>query len=282
MILEYHRPQTLQAALELLERPTPRTIPLGGGSVVTRLAGEPVAVVDLQLLGLDQIEQQGSAWALGAALHLQQLVEHPALPFAGRDTPGVRRNGEALPEALKEAICLDETLNSRNMATLAGAIVSNDGTSALLTVLLALDARLVWLPSTVRDTPLARRSGEALPDGVNISLGDYLPLRSTTRFGSLITQIQFPISARVHFAAVGRSPKDRPVVAAAVARWPSGRTRVVLGGDAPAPVLAMDGTEAGDIEILAQNACTTLSTHFASRDYLYETAKTLIQRLLQK
>jgi CO/xanthine dehydrogenase FAD-binding subunit len=248
MILEYHRPQTLPAALELLARQSPRTIPLGGGALVTHLVDEPVAVVDLQLLELDQINQEGSAWVLGATTHLEQIVQH----------------GD-MPEALKRAICLDLTLNSRNMATLAGAIVTGDGTAALLTVLMALDAHLVWQP-----------------EGKEVSLGDYLPLRFLSRTGTLITQIRFLSSAKVHFMAVGRSPKDRPMIAAAVARWPSGRTRVVVGGDAPAPVVAMDGTEAGDIEILAQNACSSLSTRFASRDYLSETAKTLIQRLLRE
>lgn len=247
MILEYHRPQTLEKALELLARPTPPTAPLGGGTVLSHSTGEPVAVVDLQSLGLDTIEPQGSAWVIGAGARLEQLVQQPGLP-----------------EALKQAICLDATLNMRNMATLAGSMVTGSGTSALLAVLLALDARLTWQP-----------------EGKDSAIGDYLSLRTAPTLGRLITQVQFSATAQVHFAAVGRSPKDLPIVSCAVARWPSGRTRVVIGGDAPAPVLAMDGTEAGDFAILAQNASGVLSTRFASREYLIDAAKTLIQRLFQ-
>ncbi len=248
MILEYHRPQTLPAALELLNRSVPKTVPLGGGTVLSHSQGEPVAVVDLQGLGLDQIEAQGSSWIIGAATRLEQLVQR-----------------DGLPDPLKQAICLDLTLHMRNMATLAGTIVTGDGASALLAMLLALDARLTWLP-----------------DGKESAIGDFISLRSAHAFGKLITLVQFSAAAKVRFAAVGRSPKDRPLLCAAVASWPSGRTRVVIGGDGPAPVLAMDGTEAGDFEILAQNACSSLTTRYASREYLNEAARTLIQRLFQQ
>jgi hypothetical protein len=63
---------------------------------------------------------------------------------------------------------------------------------------------------------------------------------------------------------------------------------VVVGGDAPAPVLAMDGSEAGDsktllagIDVMSQNACGAMAVQFASREYLNATAKTLIERLIQ-
>ena len=51
MILEYHRPQTLEAALALLSRQSPLTVPMGGGSALNRPDPTPVAVVDLQALG---------------------------------------------------------------------------------------------------------------------------------------------------------------------------------------------------------------------------------------
>ena len=55
MIIEYYRPQSLEEALELLARPGLTTVPLGGGTVVNQPSPEPVAVVDLQALGLNMI-----------------------------------------------------------------------------------------------------------------------------------------------------------------------------------------------------------------------------------
>ena len=53
MILEYHRPKTVKEALQLLNRSTPLTRPLAGGTVLNQPGQEAMAVVDLQSLGLD-------------------------------------------------------------------------------------------------------------------------------------------------------------------------------------------------------------------------------------
>ena len=45
MIQEYNRPATLEAALALLARPAPLTLPLAGGTTLAGSAGEPVAVI---------------------------------------------------------------------------------------------------------------------------------------------------------------------------------------------------------------------------------------------
>jgi CO/xanthine dehydrogenase FAD-binding subunit len=65
MILEYHRPQALDQALALLSRETPRTIPLGGGTVISQMAGPGVAVVDLQSLGLNTLEALSTPQSAG-------------------------------------------------------------------------------------------------------------------------------------------------------------------------------------------------------------------------
>lgn len=264
MILEYHRPQALDQALALLSRETPPTIPLGGGTVISQMGGPGVAVVDLQALGLNTLETVGviprgypvasdvgviprGYLIAGATVTLEQLYQHPDLPAA-----------------LKEAIRLEATLNLRNMASVAGAVVTGDGLSPYLTVLLALDARLLWQPGD-----------EA------ITIGDYLALKHTLRPGRLLTQISLPLQPKVQFAAVGRSPLDRPMLSVAVARWPSGRTRVAVGGEAPAPVLALDGVEAGEIEGVVSNACAHFSNQWSSQAYRNATIQTLVKRLTQ-
>jgi CO/xanthine dehydrogenase FAD-binding subunit len=247
MILEYHRPQALDQALALLSRETPPTIPLGGGTVISQMGGAGVAVVDLQALGLNTLAAQGNALVAGATVTLEQLYQHPDLPAA-----------------LKEAIRLEATLNLRNVASVAGAVVAGDGLSPYLTVLLALDARLLWQPGD-----------EAM------TIGDYLALKHTLRPGRLMTQISLLLQPKVQFAAVGRSPLDRPMLSVAVARWPSGRTRVAVGGEAPAPVLALDGFEAGGIEGVVSNACAHFSNQWSSQAYRNATIQTLVKRLTQ-
>ena len=66
MILEYYRPETLEEALSLLSQTSPKTVPLGGGTVVNAPSAEDYAVVDLQGLGWDKIEQKGRDLQIGA------------------------------------------------------------------------------------------------------------------------------------------------------------------------------------------------------------------------
>ena len=58
MITIYHRPQTLEEALRLISRPSPRTVPLGGGTLLSHGATEALEVVDLQALGLASLTRQ--------------------------------------------------------------------------------------------------------------------------------------------------------------------------------------------------------------------------------
>ena len=246
MILEYHRPKEIDQALVLLNRQHPRTLPLGGGTVLSQMSGLEIAVVDLQLLGLNRLFVEGSFLQAGATVTHEQFLQDANTPTA-----------------LKQAIRLEANLNVRNMATVAGTIVAGNGESSFLTTLLAADTRLDWLPGDQQ-----------------ISLGEYLSLRRSSSPGKLISQIVIPLQAALRFAAVGRSPMDRPILSVAAARWPSGRTRVVLGGLTTVPVMVMDGTDASGAEAAIINACSQLSTKWASKEYIQETSKTLITRLL--
>ncbi|HEX2980348.1 MAG TPA: FAD binding domain-containing protein [Anaerolineaceae bacterium] len=222
MILEYHRPETLEEALKLLARTDPPTRPLGGGAVVSRSRGDDYAVVDVQRLGLSKIERQGNLLSIGASASLQNLYECPDLQ-----------------PALREVVRLETSYNLRQTATLAGVLVCADGKSLLAAALLALDARLIWQP-----------------DQVEIGLGDYLPMRSSWTGGLLMVEIRVPVQAGLLYDYVARTPDDRPIACVAVARWPGGRTRIAAGGPGNAPVLAMDGLDAGGADTAVQNAYT--------------------------
>jgi len=254
MIIEYHRPKTIEAALELLARPEPRTLPLGGGTVLNRPSPDPVAVVDLQALGLDRLQQTGNLLTIGAAVTLSALSAQPGLQ-----------------PALVKAIQLELNHNLRQVATVGGSLVSADGRSGFATVMLALDAEL-----EVRAHPTS-----GFPEREKISLGDLLPRRAEYLHRRLIVQVKFPLHVRLAYEAVARTPADLPILCVALAQWPSGRTRLAVGGFGTAPSLALDGPEAGGAEIAAQEACRGSDDEWGSAEYRSAVAGKLARRCLE-
>lgn len=244
MIMKYYRPQTLDEALGLLTQAD--TFPLGGGTLLSKPGPAPIKVVDLQALDLNALNVKGNSLEIGATLTLQQLLESPHAP-----------------EALEAAIKLEAPLNVRNTATIAGTLVAADGRSTFTTVMLALDAKVIL-------------AGEESP----ISLGDFLPLRPDNVQGKLITAIEIPLNAKTAFETVARTPADKPIVCAALAQWPSSRTRLALGGYGRAPLLAMDGTEPEGLETAASNAFHEAADEWGSAEYRMNVAATLAKRCL--
>ncbi len=263
MITAYHRPQSLDQALELLSHPN--TFPLGGGTLLSHPStslragskADSVEVVDLQALGLNSLKKSGNGLEIGATVTLQQLFEDADCP-----------------DALKPALKLEAPLNLRNAATVAGTIVVCDGRSTFAAALLALDAKLE----------------QAIFDNSRVeyrisNLGDFLPLRSK----NLITKIVLPLNVKFAFEYVARTPADKPLVCVALAQWPSGRTRLAVGGYGKAPMLAMDGphpfpspsgrgTEGEGIEAAARNAFHEATDGWASAEYRQDVAATLAER----
>jgi len=247
MITTYYRPQTLKEALKLLSAPNTR--PLGGGTILAHPGDEAFCVVDLQALGLDKLHKSGNNLEIGATVTLQTLLESPHSPAA-----------------LKAAIKLETPLNLRNMGTVAGALVICDGRSPFASVMLALGARL-----TV--------------DGGKLKvygLGDFLPFRHDLLKCKLITKIEIPLQAKLAFETVARSPADKPIVCVALAQWPSGRTRLVIGGWGSFPSMAMDGNEPGSIEGAARNIAHDAADEWAGAEYRREVAVILAKRCLDK
>ena len=262
MIIAYHRPKTLDEALTLLAHPN-RT-PLGGGTLLAKLETDPVEAVDLQSLHLDSIEKQGNSLKISATVTLQALLM-----------------SELCPDALRSALKLEAPLNLRNAATVAGTLVSCDGRSTFVSVLLALDAKLEQMKSV--DSKIESRTS---------NLGDFLPLRDLQ--GWLITSITIPLNAKLAFDYVSRTPADKPVVCAALAQWNSGRTRLAFGGYSKSPLLAMDGTEsegtdassAGSVlrsaQAAARNAFHEATDEWASAEYRMDVAAILARRCLER
>jgi CO/xanthine dehydrogenase FAD-binding subunit len=129
--------------------------------------------------------------------------------------------------------------------------------------MLALDARITLQPG----------------DEV-IGLGDLLPLRSDRLRGKLITQIKVPRNVALAYEYVARTPADLPIVCTALAQWPSGRTRLALGGFGAVPFLACDGPETAGVETAAKEAYSQAEDEWGSAEYRMEIAVVLAGRCL--
>lgn len=268
MIVEYFRPTTIQEALSLLAIENPPHIPIGGGTSIDTNSPEPLAVVDLQGLDLDDYRTPGSSLVIGATFSLQAL--------SGKlSAPEMRSAGMAA--VLKRAVELEATYNLRQVATVAGSLVAANGRSPFAVACLALDASLTLLAA---GEELSNSSD--LPPAETLSLGELLLLRPQALHKRLITGVTLPANVRLAYEVIARTPADQPIVCAAVAVWPSGRTRVVLGGFGSSPTLAFDGPEAGGAEIAAHNAYLQAGDEWASAEYRSEMAKTLTLRCLEE
>jgi CO/xanthine dehydrogenase FAD-binding subunit len=86
--------------------------------------------VDLQDLGLSDLEEAGGKVTVGAACTLQQIVEAEGI----------------LSAELAQACRREASWNLRNMATIAGAVLACDGRSPLVCALLAVGAKALLVP----------------------------------------------------------------------------------------------------------------------------------------
>ena len=202
MIVEYFRPQSLEETISLLLRPFPETIPLGGGIKISRGVDRPIAVVDLQKLGMDQIQISENQLKIGAMVTLQKLFDNIHTP-----------------QGLKEAIQKEVNFNLRQTASIAGTIVCSDGLSPLACVLLALSAKI-----------------KVEPGGGLIEIEKYLE-SDRGKYSKLITNIIIPKNLPVKFSSIGRSPSDKPMICVSSANLGNGKYRIALSTNNDMPVV---------------------------------------------
>jgi len=204
----YYRPTNLEETLNLLAQPD--VYPLAGGTQL--LAGDDktavTGVVDLQDLGLNQIQVKNDILHIGATATLTTVHDFLGTELAAAD----------LTPFLQQAIKKAGANTYRNAATLGGIIASRLPDSELLAALLVLDAQL-----SLRT-----------PDTAVISLTDYLSADEAPH--GLITDILFTIAPGAGSSErVARTPADTPIVS--ITCWqPSGDTpRLAATGIGPRP-----------------------------------------------
>ena len=244
MIVEYHRPNDIQETLDLLENQVITTVLMGGGTAIDRYKTEPFVIVDLQNIGLGNIGKKGNFLEIGATVTLQSFYEETQIP-----------------DVLRKVILREATHNLRQVATVAGTLIASDGRSPFTSAMLALDASVTLLP------------GEE-----QIQLGNYSLMGESQIKSKLITKITIPLNVQLAYEEVARTPEDLPILCAAVAHWPSGRTRVILGGFGDVPTLASDGPDKGGEEAAAVDACRSANDDWASAEYRMDVASLLVKR----
>jgi len=198
----YRRPGSLDEALLLLS--WPGTVVLGGG---TRLAADPapgpVQVVDLQALGLGRIQALGGTrLRIGATATLQQIAD-----------------SAVVPAVVREAARRERPSTLRAQATLGGCVAAREANSELLAALLAHDA------------VLKIAGGPA-----HIALADFLAGHPPPG-AWIIAGLTVETSGTAFAARAGRTPADRPIVAAVARAGEDGERRLALAGVAAAPIL---------------------------------------------
>jgi CO/xanthine dehydrogenase FAD-binding subunit len=204
-------------------------------------------VVDLQKLGFGEITARGNTVHIGATASLEALL-HTA----------------SIQPALAAAIRHEAAYNLRQTATVAGSLVAAGGRSPFALAMLALDAQL-----------------HIQPGGQELAYGELLALGANSLRGKLITKIALSTQATLKYEYVARTPADLPIVALALASWPSGRTRLAVGGWGDAPILALDGREGSGLAEGIENAFSSAGDQWASAEYRIESGKALLARMTQ-
>jgi putative selenate reductase FAD-binding subunit len=245
MIVEYYRPQSINDALELLSKSHLKTIPLAGGSTISKRVDD-IAVVDLQDLPLCYIRNEGETTCVGATTTLDNFLEF-------------NKSNIFFTEPLR----IQASKNQRVAGTIGGLMVTANGRSPVLTVLLAMDSKII-----------------AVPNNEEISLEKWLPIRQSWTYGKLITEIYYQQSLGCVFESVGRSPYDQPIICCAIAKWKNGRTRIVFGGFGDHPQLAFDGMYPQNIIGLVKEQISTINDEWASAEYRLDVSEKLAQRLI--
>ncbi len=244
--LIYHRPDTLQDALQLLARKGVSAAVLAGGTRLNPDLADIEELVDLQAVGLDEVSHGENRLSLGAMVRLQRIVDDEQAPPLLREM--ARREG---PNTLRHA------------ATIGGTIVAGDPESELVAALLVFNADV-----TIRNA----NGGHTMP------LADFYEDVAGHLRGAILTGVALETDGATAHERVARTPQDKPIVAAVARYRPSGAqdgatALLALCGVASRPILV--GPE--DIAALQPPA-----DFRGSSEYRQEMARILAKRVLNE
>lgn len=204
-IQAYHRPSTIEDALDLLGRSEVTTSLLGGGTVLNAGGVEtPAEVVDLQGLGLAGLSVDGESLVIGAMTTLRDVMDDDRVPAVLRD------------------LCRREAPNTlRNASTIGGTVAASHSESGLVAGLLVVGATVSLLGTD---------GAEVLP------IADVLS-DPTALAGRIITDVRITVGGVGLFEGTGRTPADTPIVLVVGHRSDDGETLFAATGVASQPTL---------------------------------------------
>jgi probable selenate reductase FAD-binding subunit len=187
----YVRPGSIEDAVTFVQS-TPNAVYLGGGAwTVAQGHADIEAVADLQALGLDSIEGSLEDLHIGSMVRLQQLIDHADV-------------GTVADGILAQAARFTQSRSLREQGTVGGTLIIGGNADPLTTALLALDSTMSYADPVLHTAPFA-------------SFVAYRDRLVKTRV--LITAVHIKRSSSHNssaFEVVGRSPRDKPIVCAAV------------------------------------------------------------------
>lgn len=202
-IRQYHRPESIQDALQLITNLEVTTAVLAGG---TNLLAQPDTeidqVVDLQKLGLNKIQLGQKEVTYGSMVRVQQIVEH-----------------SQSPALLRQTAKFEGPNTFRNVGTMGGLVVQADWESEFFASLLVHKA-------VIR---LLTRDGELS-----------IPLRDLTKekiHNSLVVNVIVESGGQGAHHRVARTKTDRPIVAAVGRKDESGEIVLAFCGVDNRPVV---------------------------------------------
>jgi CO/xanthine dehydrogenase FAD-binding subunit len=210
MISEYHRPAKIEEVLALLSRKTPKTVPLGGGTSISQSRQkEDLAVVDLQSLGMREIEVSDGKLNIGANVTLQQFIAN-----------------NQVSTAFRTAAQMECNYNLRQMATIGGTIASFSGRSAFHALLLATEAEIELEPrkNILRYSEFIKPEKHAEP--------------------GFISSISIPLQTKTALRSISRTPESESILCVCGGIDSAGLIRITITRqDSHFPEILFKGTQ---------------------------------------
>ena len=142
-IKEVLKPAGLEEALALLQEGGERARLLGGGIELVRYPlSQATTLIDLSALPLSYVKKVDGGLAVGATTTLREVQDHPSVT-------------SYLDGVIAGMLCQVASPLLRNLATIGGALVSADPWSDVITLFIALGARVILYDGKTRSIPLS-------------------------------------------------------------------------------------------------------------------------------
>ena len=278
MYSDYHRPESLNQAFELMQQAKGQARYFAGGTdLMVRIKQglvQPRTLISLRRIGaLQGIEQDGTDLVIKSMTLLRDVETDPL----------VRKQAPVLQQAVASLA----NVQVKNVATLGGNLVNASPAGDSIPPLLVLEAQLVLAgPDKERILPLT----------------DFFIGPGQTRLESceILKAVKIPgqpVQSRAAFTKIGRTAKDLAVVNAAALIQLEGSTcslcRLAAGAVGPVPLrlpeaeamLQGQTIDSGVLEAVQAEVGRTVSPITdirAGEAYRRELAGTLIKRSIQK